>query len=238
MNELTLQQKAVRQASYTKTFLWMFIGVIVTAIIAYISAYSGLYYRIYRLVGYTGYFIFSFALMIAQIGVAVNFSRKIAETDESKLKMQFMVYSAILGVTLGSIFMIYSITSLIVALGFTVILFGSLVFAGRVLKLDLTKYSSYLFGALIALIIISVVAMFINFPQEDLLIGGLGVLVFMGITIYDVQKMNKVCNDLQETDSEESDVLMGRYAIYFAFSLYLDFINLFMYILRILNRRR
>ncbi len=239
MFELTMEQKQVRQSHYTRTFSWMFIGVLVTGIVSYLIAASGILFEFLRAVGATGYMILSFGLLFAQLAVAANFTRKISKTDASKLKVQFLFYAMLLGVSLSSIFLVYEIGSIATAFLFAAMLFGSLVLVGSVLKMDLTKYSSYFFGALIALIGITVFSYFINFPQEDLIIGVLGVIIFMGITVYDVQKMNKFYNRMFEEDVDimEAQTMGERYSIYFAFSLYLDFINLFIYILRILNRR-
>ncbi len=237
MVELTLEQKLARQSNYTRTFSWMFLGVVITGLVSYFIAASGLLIRFLYTFGTTAYMILSFGLLFAQIAVATNFTRSITKADTSQLKSKFIFYAVLLGLSLSSIFIVYDIASIATAFFFAAILFASLVVTGFVLKLDLTKYSSYLFGGLLTLIGISIFSYFFRFPQQDLIIGLLGVVIFMGITIYDVQKMNKTYDGLLGHD-DVGNVLSERYSIYFAFSLYLDFINLFLYILRLLNRRR
>lgn len=236
MIELTYEQKQARQALYTSTFMWMFVGVAITGVISYFLAASGILLKLIYTMG-QGYLIFSVGMMIAQIAVVVNFTRNIMKSSVASLKRQFLFYSALLGVSTAAIFFIYDLGVIATAFFFAAALFGSLVFTGFVLKMDLTKYRSYFVGALIALIVINIVSIFVVIPQADLYIGLLGLVIFMALTIYDVQRMNKVYNAIQQ--DEETAVAYGeRYSVYFALQLYLDFMNLFLYILRILGRRK
>ena len=145
----------------------------------------------------------------------------------------FIVYSVINGVLLSFIFLAYTMSSISTVFFITAGTFGVMALIGYTTKTDLSKLGSILFMALIGLIIATVVNMFVHSSGLQLIISYVGVLIFVGLTAYDTQKIKQMLNEQSSADeSAQKLALLG------ALSLYLDFVNLFIHLLRILGDRR
>jgi hypothetical protein len=145
----------------------------------------------------------------------------------------FMLYAGLTGVTFSSIFLVYTASSITSAFMTTAGTFGAMSVYGYTTKKDLTSWGSFLFMGLVGIIIASVVNIFLQSPAMYWLTTYAGVLIFVGLTAYDTQKiknMNIIGNEGTEEDTKEA--IMG------ALTLYLDFINLFLMLLRIMGDRR
>ena len=144
----------------------------------------------------------------------------------------FVLYSVINGALLSSIFLIYTMSSIATVFFITAGTFGAMSLYGYTTKTDLTSWGKLLMMALIGLIIATVVNLFMKSSGLEMIISYVGVLIFVGLTAYDTQKKKLMC--MQAPDAGES---MQKLALLGALSLYLDFINLFIYLLRIFGRR-
>jgi hypothetical protein len=146
----------------------------------------------------------------------------------------FILYSAISGVTLAAIFLVYTTESIASTFFVTGAVFGAMSLYGYTTKSDLSSWGSYLFMALIGLIIASLVNIFLQSTAIYWVTTYAGVLIFVGLTAYDTQKLKQLSNNINERDTEtfQKMVILG------ALTLYLDFINLFLYLLRLLGKRR
>lgn len=142
-------------------------------------------------------------------------------------KVSFLLYSFVSGLTFASIFIYYAVSSIIYIFLAAAITFAIMALIGYTTKLDLTKIGSYLLFALIAAIIVSLVNIFLNNSMIYLIVSIVCVLIFIGITAYDVQKIKNL---------ENSGLPVENLAIYGALDLYLDFINLFIHLLSIFGR--
>ncbi|MCB0793369.1 MAG: Bax inhibitor-1/YccA family protein, partial [Flavobacteriales bacterium] len=144
----------------------------------------------------------------------------------------YLLYSAITGISLSYIFLIYTTSSIATVFFLSAVVFGLMAVAGYTTRTDLTKLGSILFIGLIGIIIASLVNMFLGSGTMDYIISILGVIIFTGLTAYDVQKLKRM-GEVVATGSETAQkmALMG------ALSLYLDFINLFIMLLRLFGRR-
>lgn len=149
------------------------------------------------------------------------------------LALLFLVYASVLGISLSVILSMYTATSVMSVFLTAAVLFGVMAIAGYTTQTDLTKFGSLLFVGLIGLIIASVINMFLHSNSFDYVLSFFGVAIFTGLTAYDVQKLKRIGAGIEYGDANGKKlVLMG------ALSLYLDFVNLFLYLLRIFGRRR
>jgi FtsH-binding integral membrane protein len=144
----------------------------------------------------------------------------------------FALYSVLNGVTLSSIFLVYEIGSIATTFFVAAGTFGAMAIYGSVTKKDLTKVGNLCMMAVIGLIIATVVNLLIRSTMADMIISGVGVLVFVGLTAYDAQKIKNMLYGAEESEMTNKIAVLG------ALSLYLDFINLFLYLLRFFGRRK
>lgn len=145
----------------------------------------------------------------------------------------YIMYSALLGISLSSIFWTYDLGSIVWAFGTTAILFGCMSFIGHTTKMDLSKFSTIFMAGLLAIIISSLLNMFIRSATLDRMTTILGVVIFLGLIAYDMQMLRRYY-ELGNRDFSMQNKVM----IYGAFQLYLDFVNLFLRILQYFGRRR
>jgi len=150
----------------------------------------------------------------------------------STAQTTFWVFASLMGISLSSIFLTYTGASITRVFFITSITFGAMSLYGYTTKRDLTKLGSFLMMGLIGIIVASVVNMFMRSTMMDFVISILGVLIFVGLTAYDTQKIK---NMYVASDTGE---LMGKKAVMGALTLYLDFINLFIMLLRLFGQRR
>jgi FtsH-binding integral membrane protein len=145
----------------------------------------------------------------------------------------FAAYSLLMGLSLSFIFLIYTTESVASTFFITAATFGAMALIGMTTKIDLTRMGSFLMMALIGLIIASLVNLFLQSGMMAMIISGIGVLVFCGLTAYDTQKLMNIGNMIDaESEQGKKAAIMG------ALTLYLDFINLFLFLLRFLGNRR
>jgi len=171
-------------------------------------------------------------LMLAPLGVVFYMSFNIAKMTTAKAQTTFWVFAALMGASLSSIFLMYTGASITRVFFITAGTFGSMSIYGYTTNRDLTKLGSFLMMGLFGIIIASVVNIFMKSSMMYFVISILGVLIFVGLTAYDTQKIK---NRYLESDSGE---LMGKKAVMGALTLYLDFINLFIMLLRLFGQRR
>lgn len=205
-----------------KVFLWMFIGLFVTFLTGYVITTNE---RMLLTVFSKGsYMIF----LVVEVILVILLSARIRKMKPTTCKVLFLLYSFISGITFSSIFVIYKVSSIIVLFLVASLVFGIFAFIGNVTKMDLTKIGTYLMMTLLAVIIFSIVNIFIGSEQIDFGLAIISLLIFMGITAYDVQKIKNNLRDIPE----------DNLAIYGAFELYLDYINIFIDLLRIFGKER
>ena len=211
-----------------KVFVWMTLALAITGLTAYGVATSPTILSL----------IFSskvtfFGLIIAEFALVFAISGAINRLSLSTATMLFILYSVINGATLSSIFFAFSVATISKMIIITAGTFGAMALVGYTTKTDLTSMGKLLFMALLGIIIASVVNMFVASSGLDLILSYVGVLVFVGLTAYDTQKIKQMCQAAPDaSESTQKLALIG------ALSLYLDFINLFLYLLRIFGNNR
>lgn len=172
-------------------------------------------------------------IFIAQIVLVIWLSARLPKMSMTSATLLFILYSALMGVTMSTIFMIYTMSSIASVFFITAGTFLVMSLIGFFTRIDLTRVGSLLFMALVGLIIASVVNIFLHSETLYWVVSYAGVVIFVGLTAYDTQKIKNTFIQYGEVDE------MGqKLALYGAFSLYLDFINLFLHLLRIMGDRR
>ena len=209
-------------AFLTQAFLWMFVGLLVTAGVAFVVQSNE------RLLEFASNNFF--ILMIAQIGIVFAISLGIKRISALAALGLFFVYAASLGITIGLIVMAYTETSVVAAFVSASAIFGSAAIYGAVTKRSLVGLGPILFMGLIGLIVASVINIFLANGTASWVISVIGVVIFTALTAYDVQR-------IQNGDLAVATGSMEKGAVIAALSLYLDFINIFLFLLRIFGGR-
>jgi FtsH-binding integral membrane protein len=227
--QLTAQQVQTIQATFiNKVYAWMCLALTVTGFIAYRTAQSE------ALLGLVfGNSIILIGLIIFELGIVFWMSKNIATISSNMAIGLFMLYSALNGLTLSILLLVYTASSIASTFFITAGTFGAMSIYGYFTKKDLTSWGNLLFMALIGLIIASVINIFLASSTMYWIITYAGVLIFVGLTAYDTQKIKNMSLQL-DAESEEG----RKGAIMGALALYLDFINLFIMLLRIFGDRR
>ena len=208
-----------------KTFGWMTMCLLITALTAMGVVNSGLFYQIAS----SGVM---WLLIIAELVLVFVLSARIHKMSVTTATIMLIVYSVLNGATLSFIFLAYSLGSIAKTFFITTGMFGVMALVSATTKRDLSKMGSILFMALIGLIIASLVNIFLHSSGLDWIISLIGVVLFTALTAYDVQRVKRLATESDLYD----DTQVGRLAIISALSLYLDFINLFLYLLRFFGR--
>ena len=172
-------------------------------------------------------------IFIAQIGLVIWLSARITKMSMTSATLLFILYSVLMGVTMSTIFMVYTMGSIASVFFITAGMFLAMSLIGYFTRLDLTRLGSLLFMALIGVVIASVVNIFLGSETLYWIISYVAVVVFVGLTAYDTQKIKEMLAEYGQADE------MGhKLALYGALTLHLDFINLFLYLLRIFGDRK
>lgn len=206
---------------YSKMFGWMFVGLLVTFLTGYVISTN---IDILRIVLKVPFIIYC----IVEIGLVIFLTAQIQKISGTTAKICFIIYSFVTGLTFSTIFLVYEISSIIYVFGITAILFGIFALIGHFTKIDLSKISTFLLMGLLGIIICAVINMFIGNETFDLIITIISVVIFLAYTAYDIQKVKRLMNSFPE----------DNLAIYSALELYLDFINLFLDLLRLFGKRK
>lgn len=225
----TESQVAAEQAAFMrKVFAFMSGGLAVTGVTALVVAHSP---SVLELIFGSG--IGFPIILVAQLAMVLLFNRAMRRLSGVGAATYFYVYAIMMGLTMSVVFLRYTQGSIASTFFITAGTFGGLAAYGYVTKRDLTSVGSFMLMGLWGLILASVVNMFVRSPMLYWGISYFGVLIFVGLTAYDVQKI-KMLNVIGNAGSDEDH----KEAIHGALMLYLDFLNLFLSLLRILGRRR
>lgn len=214
-------------------FMWMFLALAVSATTAWLFASSadliGMLYNTET----GGMSVMGWVVMLAPLGLVIWMSAGYQKMSASTMVLIFILFSVLLGASLSSIFILYTSASIAKTFLITAGMFGTMAVVGYTTKTDLTRFGSIMFMGLIGIIIASVVNMFMHSSTMDYIISFIGVLVFTGLTAYDVQKLKRIGSQVEQgSEGARKITIMG------ALTLYLDFINLFLFLLRFFGNRK
>ena len=222
------KKKSALLSVFRKVYVWMSLALCLTGLTAMIVANNDRF--IYELLQNSQMF---WGIIIAELALVFVISGKIDKLSMTTATLLFIAYSVLNGVTMSLIFLVYTESTIASTFFITAGTFGALSLYGYMTKKDLSSWGSILTMALIGLIIASVVNAFMGSDTLYWIISYAGVLLFVGLTVYDTQKIKKAMLD----PSNEVDENLHKIALMGALSLYLDFINLFLYLLRIMGNR-
>lgn len=213
-------------ASFMSTvFSWMVAGLLVTGATAYYAATSGWYLSLMQGMGFWLVMLAPFAFLLV-----MNFG--LQKLSVTTLALCFLAFAGTMGVSLGGIFFAYSLGSLAQVFAIAAGTFAIMAIAGYTTKVDLSKFGSILFMGLLGIILASVVNWWMKSTMMEFLISAGGVLLFTGLVAYDTQRLKRIAAGV-----EFGQVDPLKLALLGATSLYLDFLNLFLFLLRLLGRR-
>ena len=225
--ERELEMSAAFPVLMRKVYVWMTLALAITGFTAYgVATSPGIMQAIY-----TNQILF-WGLIIAEFALVIGVSAAINKLSLTTATLMFILYSVINGALLSYIFILYTASSISTVFFITAGTFAAMAVVGYTTKTDLSSLGKILLMALIGLIIATVVNVFVKSSGFDMILSYVGVLIFVGLTAYDSQKIKQML--LQAPDAGES---AQKVALLGALSLYLDFINLFIYLLRIFGKR-
>lgn len=220
--------KSLQAAFITKVYGWMFLALMVTGIVAMLTASSETMLRLVL-----GSRINFYLLFAVQIGLVIGISWGINRISSMVATLLFMLYSVVTGLTFSVIFLVYTTSSIASTFLVTALTFGVMSAIGYFTKKDLTGMGRMLMMALIGVIIASVVNWFMKSPMIYWIVTYVGLFVFIGLVAYDTQKIKRMAIlQIENPENGKKGAILG------ALSLYLDFINIFLLLLRLLGGRK
>ncbi len=232
-NSLALT-KSEKQAFVTRTYGWMALALFISAVSAFFTAQNHTLLTMLFANGQIGFWI----LCIAEIILVLVLSAKIRTISVGAATAGFIAYSVIDGITLSSVFLIFQMDSIAAAFLGSALMFGIMSFYGATTKRDLTTFGTYLMMAVVGVIIASLVQFLLSlftrasFTMFDILISIATAVIFTGLTAYDSQKVIRTAEYARDSDDYK------KVSILAALELYLDFINIFLSLLRLFGKRR
>jgi FtsH-binding integral membrane protein len=213
-------------AFLSKVYGWMFVGLLTTAVTAFtVASSSGLIQALF------GNRMVFWVLLFAQLGLVFYLSARVNKMAPMTAAALFILYSALTGVTTSIVLLVYTGASIASTFIITAGMFGATAVFGTVTKRSLAGLGQFFFMGLIGLILASIVGIFWHSEALQFVITIVGVLVFTGLTAWDAQRLKQMAVSLP-------DGRVGAYSVVGALSLYLDFINLFFFLLRLTGNRR
>lgn len=224
------QVQQAQRVSVTRAYGEMTIGLLITAAVAVIAQMTGAYIGFLQATGLIGVFLFA----AIQIGMAVYLGARIMKITSGTARVMFYVYAALMGFTLSSIFMIYDLGSIGLALGMTALFFFVLTMFGMTTKMNMLKAGPILMVALIVLIISQLILAIIpGVSGMTQIVCALGLIIFAGMTMYDAQQTRALFAAYEAQGPE----MIKKISIVCALNLYLDFVNMFLYLLQLFGNR-
>lgn len=220
--------KAAQATLLRSVYLWMTLALIITGFVAMYVAKS---YMANMMIQNSMMF---WGVLIAEVALVWYLSARIYKMSFTTATILFIVYSILNGVTLSILLLVYTASSIATTFFVTAGTFGTMAIFGYITKKDLIRIGSLCIMGVIGIIIASLVNLFLQNSMMDMVISYIGVLLFVGLTAYDSQKIKRLLSgdDIEVNEVTQKIALMG------AMTLYLDFINLFIYLLRILGDRK
>lgn len=210
-----------------KTFGWMFIGLLVTFAVAMTGYVTGAVWYLFAIPHVM------LVLGIAEVATVLFLSARITKVSVGTARALFVLYSLLNGVVFSAYFLIFQLPSLVFVFAATALFFGIMALVGYFTNADLSRMRNLLIGGLIFLLVFWVAAMFINLTAFETMACAAGIFIFLLFTAYDTQKI-KAYHQAYAGDEQ----MAKKASVFSALQLYLDFINLFIYLLRVLGKKK
>lgn len=226
---LSEQDKTTIQPYISQVFGWMSCGLLLTAFVAWYTSRTP---EVLQLI-FSNQLVF-FGLIIGQLALVFTLSGMVTKLSGSLATTLFMLYSVLTGLTLSSMFVLYTSSSIASTFLVTSGMFGIMTVYGYTTKRDLSSFGNILFMALIGIALASLVNIWLKNSAIMWIITYIGVAVFVGLTAYDIQKLKSIGASVSMYDQDQ----FRKYSIIGALTLYLDFVNLFLMMIRIVGNRK
>lgn len=230
-----VEQTAVKNFM-ANVFAYMFMALGISALFAYLFATNEYLLQYLVNTNRTGFSALGYIVLLAPIGFVLLMSFGYSRLSATALIFLFVIYSAINGISFSFILLSFASGTVLACFLSASAMFGIMAFMGYTTKQDLTKFGRIMIMGLIGIIVASLINFFMQSATMDYLISFIGVMIFTGLTAYDVQKLKNIGAGIQYADVPASDV--KKASILGALNLYLDFINLFLFLLRLFGGRR
>ena len=207
---------------YSKMFMWMFVGLLITFLVGYyVSTNENMIYNIFATKFY-------WVIYISEIVTVIVLSARILKMSKNGAIFGFLLYSFLSGLTFSSIFLTFKMSSIIFIFLITALVFLIFALIGYFTKINLTKLGTILFMGLIGILIASIINIFVQSQTFDLILVIIGIIVFIGYIAYDINKVKRLEGQIDE----------DKLSIIGALELYLDFINLFIRLLQLFGKNK
>ena len=242
-NSVFVQEGSISKKFFANVFLWMFVALSLSTIAAYLFGTNAELMRyLYKTDQVTGeaagMSIFGYIAMFAPLGLVLTMSFGLSKLSYPALLGIFILYAVLTGVSLSFILSRYETISVVACFAAATSIFGIMAFLGYTTEVDLTKFGPILIVGVIGLVIASVINMFIGSDRLSYVVSFIGVAIFTALTAYDVQKIKRIGEGIEANGDQVLQVEAKKTAIVAALSLYLDFLNIFLYLLRIFGSRK
>lgn len=232
-DEFRMEQRTVNQAGeslgrYTaKNFGWMFAGLLITLIVAISMYVTGAFIYVIRIPAW------NFLLLAAELILVISLSARLEKMSVTAAKSMFFLYSAVNGIVFSLYFLMFDLLSLWIAFGITAMFFGVMALIGYFGNINFSALRPFMTGGLIFLFVFWLLAMFIDLSAFETMVCGVGIFLFLIITAYDAKKIQAYYAYYGQNSE-----MAAKASVFSALQLYLDFINLFIYILRFVGNRK
>lgn len=241
-NTIFVQESSVSKKFFANVFLWMFIALSLSTVAAYLfgtnASLMQYLININPNTGKAGMSIFGYIAMFAPLALVLTMSFGLSKLSYPALLGLFVLYSVLTGISLSFILLAYTSASVVSCFAAAAGIFGIMAFMGYTTNIDLSKFGPILMVGVIGLVIAGLVNMFIQSEQFSLFMAFIGIAVFTALTAYDVQKIKRIGEGIEASGEQVLQVESKKMAIVAALSLYLDFLNIFLYLLRIFGSRK
>ncbi len=241
-NVIQLEEGRVAKKFFAQVFLWMFIALSMSALAAFLFAFNpALMANLLKVnesgqtVGLSG---LGYIVQFAPLILVMTMSFALSKLSYPALLSLFIGYSILMGVSLSFTLMYYSTSSIVICFVSAAGIFGLMAFMGYTTQVDLTKFGSILFIGLIGMVIATLINFFMQSSTLDYILSFVGIAIFTGLTAYDVQKIKRFGQGYELSGETELNVDAKKAGIIAALTLYLDFVMIFIYLLKIFGGRR
>ena len=224
------RSEVLAQGFMQKVYMWMTLGLAMTAGVSYFTTTSR---TLLEFLFVRNGMIPFFVIVAVEVGIVMFISLKVRTMNPATASMLFFIYSALNGITIAPILMIYTGASVATTFFVTAGMFGGMSAYGAVTKRDLTNFGSFLYMGLWGLVVAIIVNMFMRNEMASYVISGMAIIIFTGLAAYDTHKIRAI-----GAESDIGDDLRDNLAVLGALTLYLDFINLFIHLIKFMGKRR
>lgn len=235
-NVIVQEEGSVAKKYFANVFLWMFVALGLSAFTAF--WFNNSPQALSLLISESGPTTLSYVVMFAPLGLVLLMSAGLSRLSYGALVGVFILFSVLMGASLSFVLLDYTSASILSCFIGAAAIFGIMAFLGYTTNVDLSKFGPILMVGLVGLVLATIVNMFMKSEQFSLMMAYLGIAIFTALTAYDVQRIKRIGLGIEENGGDVMQVDAKKMAIVGALSLYMNFLNIFLYLLRIFGERK